>query len=116
MMENMILSWENLQRRGHIGLGICALCKQDLDTTQHLMINCRFTQHVWKEMLAALNLNFVGMVQTYSFVLRNGFIGIQSGTCLPSIISWQIWLERNSAIFENGQASTTVVTTGSWVG
>jgi len=43
LLENIILTWESLQKRGRLGPGLCALCKQDSETTHHLMVQCKFT-------------------------------------------------------------------------
>jgi hypothetical protein len=99
LLENRILTWENLQRRGRHGPGLCVLCQQDSETTLHMMVHCKFAQHVWKEMLAVHNIN-------------GGWFGINLQMCfkdwccrhpkwhmMPSLICWQIWLERNLVIF-----------------
>jgi hypothetical protein len=53
MMENKILSWETLQRRGFIGPGVCKLCMKSTKSTQHLFLECAFTQEVRREKLSS---------------------------------------------------------------
>jgi hypothetical protein len=48
LAENKILSWEILQHRGFSGLGICLLCKLNVETTQHLFLDCDFAVEVWR--------------------------------------------------------------------
>jgi hypothetical protein len=48
LAENKILSWEILQRRGFSGPGICLLCKLNVETTQHLFLDCDFAVEVWR--------------------------------------------------------------------
>jgi hypothetical protein len=118
MMDNKILTWENLQRRGHQGPGICVLCHQDSESTLHLMMECRFSQHVWTETLAAHKLNF----GWYGLNLQNIFKDwcLRHPLChmIPSIVCWKIWLERNSPLFEEDRASTASVihTIMGWLG
>jgi len=44
MMEDKILTQDNLQRRGWSRPSICSVCLQDLETVLHLMLQCGFTQ------------------------------------------------------------------------
>jgi hypothetical protein len=104
-MENMILTWENLQRRGWQGPGICALCKKDLDTSQHLMLHCTFSQQVWTGLLAALKINTGWKSGNLQMLFKDWCHKHPSWHMLPSIICWNIWLERNTALFEEGQPS-----------
>jgi hypothetical protein len=53
MMENKILSWETLQRRGFIGPSVCKLCMKSTKSTQHLFLECAFTQEVRREKLSS---------------------------------------------------------------
>jgi hypothetical protein len=41
--ENKILTWENLQLRGHIGPGLCYLCKSNWEFVNHLFVDFPFT-------------------------------------------------------------------------
>jgi hypothetical protein len=42
VVENKILSWKNLQKRGWVGPGICSLCKQSNESGKHIFIKCSF--------------------------------------------------------------------------
>jgi len=46
----------NYRKRGGIGPAACNLCLQDDETTQHLLIHCKYTQLIWKEILNSLNI------------------------------------------------------------
>ena len=35
-LMNKLLTWDNLQKRGWTGLGICALCSKDVESVEHL--------------------------------------------------------------------------------
>jgi hypothetical protein len=64
LVENKILSWEILQRRGFSGPGICPLCKNQTETTQHLFMECGFTVIVWRKIKAAIKYsgNWTGQI------------------------------------------------------
>jgi hypothetical protein len=55
-VENIILSWDALQRRGFIGPSYCILCKKDCENTQHLLVDCDFTLAVWGKIIIHKNL------------------------------------------------------------
>jgi hypothetical protein len=40
LLENKILTWENLQRRGWYGPGICCLCGTNEESSQHVFVSC----------------------------------------------------------------------------
>jgi hypothetical protein len=48
LVENKLLLWDNLQRRGFEGPSYCSLCKKDSESTFHLFVGCPFTSVVWE--------------------------------------------------------------------
>lgn len=46
MLEQKILTWENLIKRGIIGPSRCALCGNSEETVFHLFVECRFTKNI----------------------------------------------------------------------
>jgi hypothetical protein len=55
--ENKILTWENLQKRGWKGPGMCYLCRVKGETSNHIFVNCPFTISVWEEVKKVLKFN-----------------------------------------------------------
>lgn len=49
-LMNKLLTWDNLQKRGWTGPGICALCSRDEDSVQHLFFHCT----IWKNVISIL--------------------------------------------------------------
>jgi hypothetical protein len=47
LMEDKILTWNNLLKRGWQGPGYCYLCKGNEETTFHLFVHCPFTISIW---------------------------------------------------------------------
>jgi hypothetical protein len=56
LVEDKVLSWKNLQKRGWNGPGICCLCKNHGESTKHIFLTCHFTRTVWAELKKTLNL------------------------------------------------------------
>jgi hypothetical protein len=54
MIENRILTWDNLIKRGFVGPSRCFLCGEEEETINHLMVKCPFTKDVWKYLLKVL--------------------------------------------------------------
>jgi hypothetical protein len=57
LVENKILTWENLQRRGYNGLGWCVLCNQNWESTFHLFVDCSFVRTVWSTLHTHRNIS-----------------------------------------------------------
>jgi hypothetical protein len=109
VVENTILTWDNLQKKGWVGPCLCHLCSRDSETVLHLFVNCIFTQHVWQKIKSSLLIN--------SNWARNNLINCYDSwinkernfNTLPSLTCWFIWLERNKKIFKNGTPSIQAV-------
>jgi len=54
LTENKTNTWDNLLKKGWMGLSFCFLCKSDSESTDHLFINCVFFKQVWKTTALAL--------------------------------------------------------------
>jgi hypothetical protein len=57
MLEQKILTWENLAKRGIIGPSRCVLCGNNEETMYHLFVECSFTKDIWFTILKELKLN-----------------------------------------------------------
>jgi hypothetical protein len=51
ILENKLLTWDNLQKRQFNGPGWCTLCKEQPETMDHLFIHFSFTKGVWADSL-----------------------------------------------------------------
>jgi len=47
IQQDKILTWENIRKRGFVGLSRCHLCGQQEETTNHLLNLCSFTSTLW---------------------------------------------------------------------
>ena len=105
-----------LQKRGIDSHSACPFCAQELETANHILIDCVFARQVWLRVLsppgwAALSPPRGSWLQDWwssSRVclpehLRSGF------DSLVLLVSWQLWKERNSRVFDSALASVLVV-------
>ena len=58
VVHRSILTTENLRKRGLEGPSRCALCKNDEENIDHLLLSCSFSKEVWKEALTVNPPNF----------------------------------------------------------
>jgi hypothetical protein len=101
LLEQRILTWENLVKRGIHGPRRCILCGNCEDTVYHLFVECNFTKDIWYLMLKELKLNgFWEGGQSTDCILnwkrRKG-----ERLEIPCFIYWEIWKHRNLSIFED---------------
>jgi hypothetical protein len=61
-LENKILTWENLRKRGWEGPSFCSLCFRDEETVLHIFVSCTFSQKVWSTLSTVYNFNTFGEV------------------------------------------------------
>ena len=57
VLENKVPCWENILKRGFIGPGWCALCRNAKETTAHLFLSCSYCVVVWGESCTLLGLD-----------------------------------------------------------
>jgi hypothetical protein len=94
------------KKRGLQDCDLCALCHQAPETMNHLLTDCVYTREVWARLRAAISLPQPALAETTAVDqwlgerklipkhLRRGF------DALFLLVSWMIWKERNSRIFE----------------
>jgi hypothetical protein len=105
-VENKILSWDNLQLKGWEGPSSCHLCKKESETINHLMIHCIFTKKVWARICTGLKFKKEWEGNTITDCYKRWLEEKTVPTTLPALICWNIWLERNKVIFEQGSPSS----------
>ena len=54
-LENRLLTWDNLNRRGLMDPGLCLLCGFANENILHLFVSCSFCQFVWKVIGQVIN-------------------------------------------------------------
>lgn len=85
------------------------LCKENLESTFHLMIECKFATSIWQELLVSWKYKFIfpssvsdlfaGWMARYLGPFPKNKTIKTTWSALPKFINWQVWLERNRRIF-----------------
>lgn len=104
-------TWEILQSRCKQGPGRCALCKNDLETANHLFMECPTAKKVWSEVLKQMNLTIEWEGQSLSEAWQNWWNKIpeQKLRNLPATICWGIWIARNRHIFQEKETEAVQI-------
>jgi hypothetical protein len=105
VVENKILTWDILQRRGFKGPGRCQLCNQSSESAYHLFVDCSFVTEVWHNISISLSLTARWLGGTLSACFKSWYAQRTLFPCLPDVLCWYLWKERNLATFEDGNPS-----------
>jgi hypothetical protein len=85
------------------------MCKKDSKIELHLFMGCPFTNVVWDREKHTLNFSGPWSGNTTPECFKNWRNQNTSYPTLPTFICWNIWLENNHAIFEDGRPSVQKV-------
>jgi len=109
-LENKILTWDILRKRGSQSLIIYSLWCRDKETALHLFVNFPFTHHLCKFLYTFFSLVSPWRCNSLTNCLDNSLKMENFYITLPSLECWYIWLERNKCLFE----SHTPTIQGDW--
>jgi hypothetical protein len=110
--SNKLLTWENLQKKGRHGPGLCVLCREATEDIHHLLLHCRFTQTVWQHILQQLSLSFHWTGASFPECFATWTFDLAAPPSLAVFVCWHIWKERNMSLFENTLPSFGLFVTG----
>lgn len=93
-------TWDFLQKRGRIGPGWCPLCKDSVESAQHLFLFYPFNPSLWVEMLRLLKIPFrwegQGLLKAWQKWWNEATNNRERS--IPLLITWETWLARNQVI------------------
>eukprot|EP00253_Pinus_taeda_P008792 PITA_08792 len=110
LAHNKLLTGDNLAKRNIAGPHRCALCNSNLETAQHLFLECDFANQVWRHTLQNLQINippqnnvadlYANWNRIYPQRIPSKSFWKKIWTAIPKFVCWQIWLARNQQIFK----------------
>lgn len=98
ILENKIPIGDIIQKREFHGSSGCSLCRNQGDTTDHIFVRCPFTSSVWAEATKLNNTICPWQGASFNEALKFWLSPRtpQNLKAFPIIVSWGIWLARNS--------------------
>lgn len=102
-LKNKVPTWDRMYKRQIEGPRWCPLRRVDVESIFHLLVQCQFTDEIWKEASSAVHIACVSVGNSVeaawqSWLQRRDHTKIKS---LPLLISWGAWLARNADIFKD---------------
>jgi hypothetical protein len=109
-MHKKVLTGENLMKRNIAGPHRCSLCKEAMETSNHLFVDCQFANKVWSLTLHGLNVvvpSNISVVDLFTNwkdrypLLSMKTLWARIWISIPKYVCWKLWLARNEQIFNN---------------
>jgi hypothetical protein len=115
--QGRIWTADRLAKRGWPNCGLCPLCKQCTESTEHLFVHCRFTIRLWglvKDWLGLTSLNATEWTSLdtqgwWNFMAGGGMPHRKAMASVTLLVSWEVWNERNAGVFRSKSAPAQVV-------
>eukprot|EP00253_Pinus_taeda_P028283 PITA_28283 len=115
LVHNKLLTGDNLTKRKFEGPHRCALCRCQLETAQHLFLDCAFAKKVWGLLLDKFQTSlpqqtsvselFATWCASYPKGIFPKSFWRRIWIALPKFVCWKLWLTRNQQIFKETQYS-----------
>ena len=103
-INNRLLTWENLRKRGIQGPGFCILCKQDDELTSRLFGTCSYAGKVWTDVTRSLSQGRMRILEGTWEQRTKGWWNnkaICEFSDFPVLFVFTIWEAQNRAMFKN---------------
>eukprot|EP00253_Pinus_taeda_P013466 PITA_13466 len=108
----------NLRKRGIQGPSICCFCKAEEETIQHSFLLCPWAQNCWNQLTSPLEARGryeqvytlqKNWKKDYPHQIKGKNNLIRVWKCIHATLCWNLWLARNSYIFNNIQPRTGTI-------
>lgn len=98
-LEDKILTWDNLLKKGFVGPSFCVLCKEGSESIHHLFVDCKIAKEVWSKVSSIYNIFVNWPQEEFGDCLEFWHVTVPLFREPPFIICWFLWKKRNSGIF-----------------
>jgi hypothetical protein len=115
LLQNRIWTADRLMSREWPKQYFCPLCNRNLETTDHLLIECPWSRRIWMDISRWTSSSCLqphcwraswGVMEWFSrLTVSSGSAKAKGRRSLVILVCWAIWRERNSRIFEAEEKS-----------
>jgi hypothetical protein len=91
---------DRLQKCGWPNCGLCLLCKQAMETINHLFVHCRIRPRDWVEL---------DIKEWWSLLVEGASPHRKALASLMLLTVYEIWSERNAQVFNNKLSPSFVI-------
>lgn len=105
--KNVLLTWDNLQRRGWVGPSICTLCGNEEETIKHITLRCDSVRSLWllcTDYSPAPSPHNANVTSTWEHDYVSRHRGPNPHTLIAPMV-WNVQRERNNRIFRSTEHS-----------
>ena len=101
-----VLTLDQLQRRGWLLVNTCALCKEKLESIDHIFLHCAMARIIWSLVFSLFGIPWVISASVWDTLLgwQGSFVGrkrTKAWRAAPLCNFWTIQKERNGKVFED---------------
>lgn len=114
-LQHKLLTRDRLNQFGIVQERACILCKQDLESHDHLLFTSQFSQYLWQLCKIKLGMQgtSAGSLAEEALWIQQQFkernqLFILSRVVLSGVV-WHIWQERNRRIFHHQELSKIII-------
>jgi hypothetical protein len=117
VLQNRLWTADRLQRRDWPNCGLCPLCKQAPESTNHLFVHCRFSIRIWELLKVWIGIHGIFSRQWGALNIDEWWKLLATGasphrkalSSLMLLTVWELWNERNARVFRNKSSPSFVV-------
>lgn len=108
---NIILTWDNGQKREWQGQNRCTLCNNEEESVNHLFVTCSFAVQVWIEVFQWLNCPASWNLGSLELSMKRWVTNpmLKYFQEIPCYVMWGIWLHRNQTSFKDNSRIPSLV-------
>ncbi|XP_012435546.1 uncharacterized protein LOC105762197 [Gossypium raimondii] len=99
LFNNLVPHYGNLARRTLCEETVCPLCKEELESTEHLLWSCGVLQNVWTSLQIQIPLS-VDFLDSKDNFVKTYFAADSRKKRIITISLWCIWFHRNKLVNE----------------
>ena len=111
---------DQLKRRGMTFANRCFMCKEDVETIDHILIHCKSVKMLWNLFFSIVGISWVFPHSVLHTLLawQGAAVGKKSKKIwitAPLCLFWTLWRARNRLVFKNEVTSAQIVSNlGTW--